>query len=126
MGEYFFILVILAAIVGFFIFLYFVPINLWITAIFSGVRVGLLELVFMRIRRVPPGVIVQSLIIDKKFIEMVDKWMEESEDKIQDPYVSIHWYNATGEEKEVCFDNVQELGQFLRENPGLAWLSVRY
>ncbi len=66
MGEYFFILVILAAMVGFFIFLYFVPINLWITAIFSGVRVGLLELVFMRIRRVPPGVIVQSLITATK------------------------------------------------------------
>ena len=38
----------------------------------------------------------------------------------QDPYVSIHWYNAVGEEKEVCFDNVQGLAKFLRENPGLA------
>lgn len=66
MGEYSFIFIILAAVIGFFIFLYFVPINLWITAIFSGVRVGLLELVFMRIRKVPPGLIVQSLITATK------------------------------------------------------------
>jgi uncharacterized protein YqfA (UPF0365 family) len=45
-----------------FIFLYFVPVNLWITAIFSGVRIEIFELVFMRIRRVPPGLIVKNLI----------------------------------------------------------------
>ena len=44
------------------IFLYFVPISLWITAIFSGVKVGLFELMFMRIRKVPPGMIVRELI----------------------------------------------------------------
>lgn len=44
------------------IFLYFVPISLWITALFSGVKVGLLELVFMRIRKVPPSLIVNSMI----------------------------------------------------------------
>ncbi|MBX2946562.1 MAG: flotillin-like protein FloA [Cyclobacteriaceae bacterium] len=57
---------VFAGIVLFFIFLYFVPINLWITAIFSGVRVGLFELVFMRIRKVPPSVIVNSLITATK------------------------------------------------------------
>ena len=60
------ILIILGAIVLLFVFLYFVPINLWITAIFSGVRVGLLELVFMRIRKVPPSIIVNSLITATK------------------------------------------------------------
>lgn len=60
------LLVVFAAIVLFFIFLYFVPINLWITAIFSGVRVGLFELVFMRIRKVPPRVVVESLITATK------------------------------------------------------------
>ncbi len=48
------------------IFLYFVPLNLWITAIFSGVKVGLFELVFMRIRKVPPGIIVRELITSTK------------------------------------------------------------
>jgi len=56
------ILAIIGGIILFFTFLYFVPIGLWITAVFSGVRVGLFELVFMRVRKVPPGVIVNSLI----------------------------------------------------------------
>ena len=59
------VLVLVAAFGGLiilFVFLYFVPVNLWITAIFSNVKVGLLELVGMRIRKVPPGVIVNSLI----------------------------------------------------------------
>jgi uncharacterized protein YqfA (UPF0365 family) len=58
--------IIVLAIVALFIFLYFVPINLWITAIFSGVRVGLFELVFMRIRKVPPSIIVNSMITATK------------------------------------------------------------
>lgn len=49
-----------------FVFLYFVPVNLWITAQFSGVRVGLLELVFMRIRKVPPRIVVDSMITATK------------------------------------------------------------
>lgn len=57
---------VFAGIILFFVFLYFVPINLWITALFSGVRVGLFELVFMRIRKVPPRVIVESLITATK------------------------------------------------------------
>ncbi len=60
------ILVVVGGIIAFFTFLYFVPVNLWITAIFSGVRVGLLELVFMRIRKVPPSIIVNSLITATK------------------------------------------------------------
>ena len=48
------------------VFLYFVPINLWITALFSGVRVGLFDLVFMRIRKVPPRIVVDSLITATK------------------------------------------------------------
>lgn len=55
-------MLIFGAIVFIVIFLYFVPVNLWITAIFSGVKVGLFELVFMRIRKVPPGLIVNQLI----------------------------------------------------------------
>jgi len=60
------ILLVIGGVIAFFTFLYFVPINLWITAIFSGVRVGLLELVFMRIRKVPPSVVVNSLITATK------------------------------------------------------------
>ncbi|MFP4095519.1 MAG: flotillin-like protein FloA [Cyclobacteriaceae bacterium] len=60
------VLIIIAAIVAFFTFLYFIPLNLWITARFSGVKVGLLELVFMRIRKVPPRIVVDSLITATK------------------------------------------------------------
>ncbi|OJJ21271.1 hypothetical protein BKI52_11950 [marine bacterium AO1-C] len=60
------IAIIVAGVIGFFAFLYFVPVNLWITAIFSGVRISLFELVFMRIRRVPPSTIVNSLITATK------------------------------------------------------------
>ena len=60
------IAIIIAGIVLFFTILYFIPVNLWITARFSGVRVGLAELVFMRIRKVPPSIIVNSLITATK------------------------------------------------------------
>jgi uncharacterized protein YqfA (UPF0365 family) len=61
-----YIILVIGGIIAFFTFLYFVPVNLWITAIFSGVRVGLLELVFMRIRKVPPSLIVNAMITATK------------------------------------------------------------
>jgi uncharacterized protein YqfA (UPF0365 family) len=42
--------------------LYFIPLGLWITAIFSGVRVGLGTLIGMRLRKVNPGDIIRPLI----------------------------------------------------------------
>lgn len=60
------IISLFGAIILFFTFLYFVPVNLWITAVFSNVRVGLAELVFMRIRKVPPSLVVNSLITATK------------------------------------------------------------
>ncbi|NJN27637.1 MAG: flotillin-like protein FloA [Cyclobacteriaceae bacterium] len=54
------------SIVGLWLVLYFIPIGLWITAVFSGVRVNLLELVLMRFRKVPPRLIVNSLILATK------------------------------------------------------------
>lgn len=57
---------VFAAIILFFVFLYFVPVGLWIRAVFSNVSVGLFDLVFMRIRKVPPGTIVESLITATK------------------------------------------------------------
>jgi uncharacterized protein YqfA (UPF0365 family) len=62
----FLLLAVFGGLIFFFILLYFVPVNLWITAQFSNVRVGLLELVFMRIRKVPPSIVVNSLITATK------------------------------------------------------------
>ena len=41
---------------------YLVPIRLWIAAVFAGARVGLGQLVAMRLRRVPPQLIVNPRI----------------------------------------------------------------
>src|SRR5918994_3251882 len=43
-------------------FFYFVPVGLWITALFSGVRVSLGTLIGMRLRKVNPADIVRPLI----------------------------------------------------------------
>ncbi|MBN1967869.1 MAG: flotillin-like protein FloA [Candidatus Delongbacteria bacterium] len=56
---------IVIGVVGFIfilIFFSFVPIPLWINALFAGVKVSLGSLVGMRLRKVPPTVIVNSLI----------------------------------------------------------------
>ena len=61
-------LFVLAAILLFVIvFMYFIPLGLWITAFFSGVRLKLVQdLVGMRLRKVPPTSIVQPLITGYK------------------------------------------------------------
>ena len=59
-------IVVLAIFVLFVLILYFVPIGLWITAIFSGVRVGIGTLIGMRLRKVNPGDIVRPLISASK------------------------------------------------------------
>lgn len=57
-------LIVIAAVVALILilFFYFVPIGLWITALFSGVRVRIGTLIGMRLRKVVPGAIVRPLI----------------------------------------------------------------
>ncbi len=59
-----FALVIFALIVAMVVllFFYFVPLGLWVTAIFSGVRVKIGTLIGMRLRKVVPSAIVRPLI----------------------------------------------------------------
>jgi len=55
------------------IFMYFIPIGLWVTAYFSGVHVKLIrDLMGMRLRKVPPVVIIRPLITAHKAGIMVD------------------------------------------------------
>ena len=49
-------------IIALIIFFRFVPVGLWITALFSGVSIGMGDLIGMRLRRVAPGKIVNPLI----------------------------------------------------------------
>lgn len=55
-------LIIVLVIIGIMIFLSFVPIGLWITAFFSGVKIRLSTLIGMRLRRVLPRRIINPLI----------------------------------------------------------------
>jgi len=60
--EFSWIIIVVASIIGLWIILYFIPIGLWFTALLSGVRISLLQLILMRWRKVPPTIIVRSMI----------------------------------------------------------------
>lgn len=61
MEPYLGIGMIASILVAIFVFFYFVPIGLWITAYFSGVKLSILrDLVGMRLRKVPPSPIVKA------------------------------------------------------------------
>ncbi len=57
---YIIIFILILAVIS--IFFRFVPVGLWVTAYFSGVKVGLFTLVGMRLRRVNPGEIIRPQI----------------------------------------------------------------
>ena len=57
-----YIAIIAGSLLGLILFLYFVPVGLWITALFSGVRVGIGQLIGMRLRKIPPAIVVNNLI----------------------------------------------------------------
>ena len=59
------VLLLLIVIGGFLLlslFLYFIPVGLWVSAVASRVRIGIGELIGMRLRRVPPRIILGSQI----------------------------------------------------------------
>ncbi len=58
--------IIVASLIGLWILFYFIPIGLWFQATISGARISLLQLIFMRWRKVPPSVIVNAMINSKK------------------------------------------------------------
>ena len=61
------LVIVLALVLGTILLFYFVPIRLWMTAVFSGVRVSLFrDLVGMRLRNVPPSAIIGPLITAHK------------------------------------------------------------
>ena len=61
-APFFIVAVVVAAIIILSIFFHFVPFFLWLSAKVSGVQISLAQLFLMRIRNVPPSVIVPSLI----------------------------------------------------------------
>ena len=57
---------VFAVIIGVLLLFYYVPVGLWFTARISGVKVTILDLILMRIRKVPPSVIINSAITATK------------------------------------------------------------
>ena len=62
----FFGVVGIAAIIVLALLFYYVPVGVWFYSVVSGVRVSILQLVFMRWRRVPASMIVNELITGTK------------------------------------------------------------
>jgi len=60
------ILIIVGSVVAFFFLLYLLPVNLWFTAQLSNVKISLLNLVLMRLRKVPPSLVTNAMIISSK------------------------------------------------------------
>ncbi len=60
------LVIIIVSIIGLWLILYLIPIGLWFQALVSGVRISLVQLIFMRWRKVPPRVIVNAMIEGKK------------------------------------------------------------
>lgn len=67
------IALIVFSVVILWLFFYYVPLGLWITAIFSGVPIGIGALIGMRLRKVPPTVIVNAMISATKAGLTVDR-----------------------------------------------------
>jgi len=57
---------VIGGIILLWVLLYFVPVALWFSALVSGVRVSLVQLILMRWRKVPPQIIVNAMIASKK------------------------------------------------------------
>ena len=60
------IIIFLASLFLLIFILWMVPIGLWFNALLNGVRISLIQLILMRWRKVPPGIIVNSLITGTK------------------------------------------------------------
>lgn len=56
------LMIAVLAFVALWLAFYFIPVGMWFSALVSGVHISLLQLVLMRWRKVPPSVIVSSMI----------------------------------------------------------------
>ncbi len=67
MSNFFVILAVIAGVIAvILLFVVFSYLNLWLQALVSNARVGLFNIIFMRLRKVPPKLIVESKIMAVK------------------------------------------------------------
>lgn len=64
--EFNVVLIIVGTVIAFFVLLYLLPVNLWFTAQLSNVKISLLNLVLMRLRKVPPSLVTNAMITSTK------------------------------------------------------------
>lgn len=56
------VVIIIGIVVVLWLFFYFIPLGLWFSAVFARVNISIGQLIGMRIRKVPPGIIVNAQI----------------------------------------------------------------
>ena len=66
MSTIVFSLVVFAIIIGFFMFLYYFPLGMWIRTLAAGVPLSMISLIRMRLIGIPPSVIVTNLVRARK------------------------------------------------------------
>ena len=66
MNIWFYILIGIAILFFLYLFFVIIPIRHWIAAIFSGVHISIFSLIGMRLRQVPPPLIVDAMIQTQK------------------------------------------------------------
>ena len=59
-------LIVFVSLFAIWLIFYFIPVGLWFSALVSGVRISLLQLILMLWRKVPPSTIVSSMIESTK------------------------------------------------------------
>ena len=59
-------ILIFVALAFMWMFFYLIPVRLWVSALASGVHIGMFSLVGMRLRKVSPHVIISSLVMSHK------------------------------------------------------------
>lgn len=65
-GIFNYLIVIGLFIFGFYVLFIYVPVGIWCTAKISGLRISLLDLIYMKMCRVAPSPIVKSMIMASK------------------------------------------------------------
>jgi len=66
LGVFVFPVIIFAIFIGFFIFLYYFPLGMWIRTLAAGVPLSMISLIRMRLIGIPPSVIVTNLVRARK------------------------------------------------------------
>jgi uncharacterized protein YqfA (UPF0365 family) len=72
-GLGFIVVLVIILIFILWMILYFIPLGLWFSAVFAKVYVPIGQLIGMRIRKVPPGIIINSLISATKAGLIIDR-----------------------------------------------------